>query len=207
MSGPARLDLIDFRRMAVRAAIRALAPGVSQARPLADPASRQSWSFAKANTRQRHTPRNDRRGRHRGVSRGADPPACHPATRCPSEAAAGRSTGQTSTACTGRRGEGGSVGPRPKRTTRSGRIDPMPRCSANCGLTAGTSIGGLRCAVRTPSADPCRDRRVARGRAARAARQHHRDGRSLRAQVTAGAARRALLAPLPERPEVSRVYT
>ena len=55
----------------------------------------------------------------------------------------GRGAGrvQASTAGTGRRSDEGSFGPRPKRTTRSGRRFPTPRNPANCGRSVDTSTG------------------------------------------------------------------
>lgn len=45
------------------------------------------------------------------------------------------------TASTGRRSDGGSFGPRPNRTTRSGLRLPISRKVANCGRNAATSTG------------------------------------------------------------------
>ena len=67
--------------------------------------------------------------------------------------------GQTSTASTGRRSERGSTGPRPNRTTRSGRWPVNPSAAAKGERNAATSTGWFKNALRMPSAVACSAKR------------------------------------------------
>lgn len=66
---------------------------------------------------------------------------------------------QANTTSTGRLRDRGMVGPRPKRTTRSGRCGPTPSHDPNCGRIVLTSTGWFRNALRMPNAVACNAKR------------------------------------------------